>query len=158
MNSPVGSITLLATESALVSLQWGRELARIPAWPRSADKRNAILPLAEAQLKEYFEGKRSCFDIPLAPAGTEFQKRAWAELLSIPHGQTITYGEQAKRMGRPKSTRAVGAANGKNPIGIIIPCHRVIGASGDLIGFAGGLETKRLLLGIEGIRFAGGRA
>lgn len=111
---------------------------------------NSILEKTEDQLKEYFSGKRSVFDIPLDPNGTNFQKQVWQQLLKIPYGQYITYGEQARRLGSPKSARAVGAANGKNPIGIIIPCHRVIGASGHLTGFAGGLKIKRQLLDLEG--------
>jgi len=110
---------------------------------------NPILARAEIQLREYFSGKRTVFDIPLAPEGTEFRKLVWQQLAKIPYGQTISYGEQARRLGRPSAARAVGAANGKNPIGIIIPCHRVIGATGSLTGFAGGIESKRKLLALE---------
>lgn len=109
-----------------------------------------ILQNAEEQLKEYFKGERSKFDLPLAPQGTEFQKQVWQQLRKISYGKTITYGEQARFIGRPKASRAVGAANGKNPIGIIIPCHRVIGSTGHLTGFAGGLDKKTRLLEIEG--------
>lgn len=113
---------------------------------------NSILLGAERQLGEYFSGTRTVFNLPLEPRGTDFQKQVWQQLLKIPYGQHISYGEQARRLGRPKASRAVGAANGKNPIGIIIPCHRVIGASGSLTGFAGGIEMKRQLLALEGVR------
>jgi len=112
-----------------------------------------IVEATVAQLNEYFAGKRRAFDIPLAPSGTEFQRRVWQELLQIPYGESITYREQAERLGQPKAVRAVGAANGKNPIGIIIPCHRVIGSSGRLTGFAGGVELKAQLLTLEGILY-----
>ncbi len=153
IESPVGPITLIASDVALVSLSWGEDLSEFAAHlrPGHGGKRNPLLTASATQLKEYFIGKRTLFDIPLAPNGTEFQKRVWQQLLKIPYGQYITYGEQARRLGQPKSARAVGAANGKNPIGIIIPCHRVLGASGCLTGFAGGLETKRQLLAIEGV-------
>lgn len=103
------------------------------------------------ELLEYFNGRRKEFTMELAPEGTEFQKIVWAELSRIPYGQTISYGELARRIGRPTASRAVGAANGRNPIPIVVPCHRVIGTSGTLTGYAGGLEIKRGLLEIEGI-------
>ncbi len=101
------------------------------------------------QLREYFAGKRADFDLPLAPEGTEFQRSVWRNLQDIPYGETISYGELAKRVGNPKASRAVGAANGQNPIPIVIPCHRVIGANGKLTGFGGGLPTKEALLALE---------
>jgi methylated-DNA-[protein]-cysteine S-methyltransferase len=101
------------------------------------------------QLKEYFASKRTDFDLPLAPGGTEFQLNVWRRLQEIPYGETISYGELAKRVGNPKASRAVGAANGQNPIPIVIPCHRVIGANGKLTGFGGGLPTKEALLALE---------
>ncbi len=133
---------------------WGQSLAAEEdhARKRKSGSEHPILMTAEIQLKEYFMGQRTSFDIPLEPEGTEFQKRVWQELSKIPYGQTISYGEQARRLGRPKAARAVGAANGKNPIGIIVPCHRVLGASGALTGFAGGIETKKQLLAIEDIK------
>lgn len=111
-------------------------------------------PFAEArrQLSEYFAGKRKAFDLPLAVTGTEFQRRVLEELRRIPYGDTVSYAEVARRIGRPKAVRAVGAANGSNPLPIVIPCHRVIGSSGDLTGFGGGLETKRRLLRLEAER------
>jgi methylated-DNA-[protein]-cysteine S-methyltransferase len=108
-------------------------------------------PVAEAvrQLRQYFAGKRTDFDLPLAPQGTEFQRTVWRNLQQIPYGETISYGELAKRVGNPKASRAVGAANGSNPIPIVIPCHRVIGANGKLTGFGGGLPVKEKLLALE---------
>lgn len=147
IESPVGALTLIADASALLSLSWGRDLP--DHLFLEIGKNNLILSTAEKQLREYFLGKRLTFDLPLKPIGTEFQKCVWQQLLKIPYGQTISYREQARRIGRPKAMRAVGAANGKNPIGIIIPCHRVIGANGDLTGFAGGLDIKRQLLSLE---------
>ncbi len=105
---------------------------------------------AANQLEEYFAGERTTFDIPMEPAGTTFQKEVWAELSKIPYGETISYGELARRVGRPKGPRAVGQANGKNPIPIIVPCHRVLAANG-LGGYAGGLAMKRALLAVEGV-------
>lgn len=128
----------------MISLEWGYSSTN-----NIHTGRNEILDAAIVQLSEYFAEKRISFDVPLAPKGTEFQKSAWQELLKIPYGKVINYGEQAKRLGKPKAARAVGAANGKNPIGIMIPCHRVIGSSGSLTGFAGGLEIKAQLLSLE---------
>ena len=110
-------------------------------------------PVARAarQLRAYFAGERSDFDIPLSPEGTEFQRRVWHELERIPYGCTISYGELAKRVGNPKASRAVGAANGANPLPIVVPCHRVIGADGTLTGFGAGIDVKAKLLEIEGI-------
>ena len=108
--------------------------------------RHPVLAAAQKQLLEYFEGERVLFDLPLELVGTPFQRRAWRALATIPYGSTISYGEQARRLGHPRAARAVGAANGRNPIPIVLPCHRVIGADGSLTGFGGGLETKRALL------------
>jgi methylated-DNA-[protein]-cysteine S-methyltransferase len=108
-------------------------------------------PFDEAigQLEAYFEGERREFDLPLAPEGTPFQREVWEMLRKIPYGETVSYGELARRLERPGSSRAVGAANGRNPIPIVIPCHRVVGADGSLTGFGGGLEVKRRLLALE---------
>jgi len=108
-------------------------------------------PLAEArrQLREYFAGKRRAFDLPLNLSGTEFQVSVLRALLEIPYGETVSYGEIAKRIGRPRAVRAVGAANGRNPLPVVVPCHRVIGSTGDLTGFGGGLDTKEALLRLE---------
>lgn len=110
---------------------------------------DAFAPIVD-QLQRYFDGERITFDAPLKLVGTPFQQRVWAALQEIPYGETIAYGTLAKRLGDPKLVRAVGTANGRNPVGIIVPCHRVIGASGDLVGFAGGLHRKRWLLQREG--------
>jgi methylated-DNA-[protein]-cysteine S-methyltransferase len=110
-----------------------------------------IFQQAATQLMEYFAHQRTAFSLPLAPTGTEFQKRVWAELEKIPYGQTISYGELARRIGNPQASRAVGLANGKNPISIIVPCHRVIGASGKLTGYGGGLSRKEALLALEAL-------
>ncbi len=111
---------------------------------------SAAFALAKTQLAEYFDGRRQTFNLPLKPEGTEFQMKAWAALQKIPYGETRTYGQQAEMIGNPKASRAVGGANNANPIPIIIPCHRVIGAGGALTGFGGGLETKSFLLTLEG--------
>lgn len=110
---------------------------------------SAILERAAEQLGEYFAGQRTTFDLPLEPDGTAFERSVWEELTRIPYGQTISYGQLAHRLGNPKAVRAVGRANGQNPISIIIPCHRVIGASGQLVGYGGGLDRKRFLLDLE---------
>jgi methylated-DNA-[protein]-cysteine S-methyltransferase len=104
---------------------------------------------AVGQLRAYFAGQRRTFELPLAPEGTPFQQRVWRELLNIPYGQTISYGELARRLGNPNGSRAVGLANGANPISIVIPCHRVIGSTGKLTGYGGGLKTKQWLLALE---------
>lgn len=116
-----------------------------------AQDASPLLDAAEAQLREYFAGTRRTFDLPLAPRGTAFQQRVWAALRAIPYGETRTYGELAAAIGSPSASRAVGMANHHNPIPIVIPCHRVIGANGTLTGYAGGLEIKRKLLALEGI-------
>jgi methylated-DNA-[protein]-cysteine S-methyltransferase len=140
IDSPVGPLTLVERDGALARLSFGAH-ADSPATP--------LLHRAVAQLNEYFAGARRSFDLPLAPSGTEFQLACWRALAEIPYGETRSYGEQARRIGRPDRARAVGAANGANPIAIILPCHRVIGADGSLVGFGGGLETKRRLLDLE---------
>ena len=148
IKSPIGILALVATNRALVALGWGEDLILIDKIFSNPikDESNKILEITIQQITEYFKKERTIFDIPIDPAGTEFQKKVWNQLLKIPYGQCITYGEQAKRIGSPKASRAVGAANGKNPIGLVIPCHRVIGTSGKLIGFAGGLEMKKKLI------------
>jgi methylated-DNA-[protein]-cysteine S-methyltransferase len=127
-------------------MQGGRTAASLdPEW-RRADE-----PFAEVrrQLAEYFDGERDEFDVPLEMTGTHFQRRVWRALRQIPYGETTTYGELARRVGRPSASRAVGLANGRNPIAVIVPCHRVIGSDGSLTGYGGGLERKRLLLELE---------
>ena len=148
MESPIGELLLLGDGEAVTGLhmQAGPSAIALPAEAR-ADP--AALRRARSELDEYFRGERLSFDLPLAPTGTPFQLRVWAALLAIPFGQTASYGEIARRIGRPAGARAVGLANGKNPIAVIVPCHRVIGASGDLTGYGGGLERKRWLLAHE---------
>ena len=116
-------------------------------WKYEAD--DALLHAAAQQLDEYFAGNRTSFDLPLDPVGTEFQLAVWRELTNIPFGQTTSYAQQARRIGNPKALRAVGAANGRNPLSIVVPCHRVIGTNGSVTGYAGGLERKRYLLALE---------
>ena len=143
--TPIGELTLVASETALTEVHFPRRFGG--SVPRGE---NAMLARVAQQLSEYFAGKRTSFDVPLAMAGTEFEQRVWGLLREIPFGATLSYGDLARRLGTPKDARAVGAANGKNPIPIIVPCHRVIGSNGDLTGFGGGLETKRWLLVHEG--------
>jgi methylated-DNA-[protein]-cysteine S-methyltransferase len=147
--SPVGELLLCGDRHALrqVSFQEGRHpLEPDPGWRYSEPTfRKAI-----EQLRAYFAGGLREFDLPLAPGGTPFQLEVWQELQKIPYGRTLSYSELAAKIGRPTAVRAVGAANGRNPIPIIIPCHRVVGAEGSLTGFGGGLEAKRTLLSLEG--------
>lgn len=149
MESPVGTLTLTAAEDALVGLSF--ETSRRPKRDSSAREnvKYPVLVRAVHQLREYFAAERSTFDLPLQLEGTEFQKRVWDQLLRIPFGETCSYGDIAHRLGDPKLTRAVGLANGSNPIAIVVPCHRVIGASGALTGFGGGLRNKAILLDLE---------
>jgi methylated-DNA-[protein]-cysteine S-methyltransferase len=148
IDSPVGPLTLVGTRDALTGLYMRRQRHR-PPQDRFGEPDPA--PFAEAieQLADYFAGRRTEFDLPLAPRGTEFQRRVWAALRQIPYGRTVSYGELAAEIGRPSAARAVGMANGRNPIGIIVPCHRVVGATGDLTGYGGGLDRKRQLLDLE---------
>jgi methylated-DNA-[protein]-cysteine S-methyltransferase len=141
--SPIGPLALFEADDAIVAVDWG--------WLPDADE-TPLLLRARQQLEEYFAGQRHDFDLPLAPHGTDFQRRVWAELSRIPHGRTITYGELADRVG--SAPRAVGGACGKNPIPVIIPCHRVLAAGGGLGGYSGidGIETKQFLLKHEGVR------
>jgi len=149
--SPVGVLTLAGDETALREIHFpkGSHAARRPPEELSAPDSVAPLREAVAQLEAYFAGELSRFDVPLALEGTPFQQECWSTLRTIPYGQTITYGELAQRIGRPSAYRAVGAANGSNPIPIIVPCHRVIGSNGSLTGFGGGLSVKRRLLELE---------
>lgn len=151
MKSPVGRLKLVASDHGLAAILWENDdPKRVRLNIVGEEKRHPVLLETERQLDEYFAGKRRKFDVKLDFAGTDFQKKVWRALLAIPFGETRSYGEIAAQLGNPKAMRAVGAANGKNPISIIAPCHRVIGASGQLTGFAGGLEAKAHLLGMEG--------
>jgi methylated-DNA-[protein]-cysteine S-methyltransferase len=147
ITSPIGSLFLVANESALIALDnQSSELYKVAI----KSENHEVLNRAHKQLDEYFDGKRREFDLPLAPAGSEFQQKAWKALMKIPFGKVWSYGEQAKFLKAPKASRAVGGANGKNPIAIIIPCHRVIGSTGKLTGYAGGMKMKVGLLNHEG--------
>ena len=144
IDSPVGLLRLYADREALTGVYLPVQSA-----PEARAGRTPVLALAAAQLAEYFAGARRDFDVPLGPHGTGFQRLVWAELEKIPYGATRSYGELARLLGRPAASRAVGAANGRNPISIFVPCHRVIAGSGALTGYAGGLAAKRWLLAHE---------
>ena len=157
VDSPIGELTLIGDEHGLAGLYMQRQLhgpERDPAW------RHDRAPFADAaaQLEEYFAGERTAFELRLTPRGTPFQQRVWDLLRAIPFGETTTYGALATALGNPRTVRAVGLANGRNPISIVVPCHRVIGADGSLVGFGGGLERKRALLAHEAEVRAGFRA
>jgi methylated-DNA-[protein]-cysteine S-methyltransferase len=150
INSPVGTLHLLSTDSALTALVWRRESTPQLSFEAAIVRADhPILREAVRQLGEYFGGERIAFELPLDFHGTEFQRRVWAALLTIPHGETRTYADVARSIGNPRAVRAVGAANGRNPISIVAPCHRVIGSSGALTGFGGGLDAKAWLLAHE---------
>ena len=150
MPSPVGKLKLVASANALVAVLWEKERPnRVKLATAKLDRRHPILLETERQLTEYFAGARTQFELPLELRGSEFQKKVWRALKEIPFGKTRSYFDLAKTIGLPKASRAVGAANGKNPLSIVIPCHRVIGTDGTLTGFAGGLETKASLLTFE---------
>jgi methylated-DNA-[protein]-cysteine S-methyltransferase len=161
LQTPVGELLLTASDTALTGVyfptsrrgpppthraDWTEDAGQGPAGPTGE-----MLARAVQQLNEYFAGQRTTFDLPLEAMGSVFEHRVWKALRSIPYGTTTSYGDVAKRLGDPSATRAVGSANGKNPIPIIIPCHRVLGANGDLTGFGGGLDRKRWLLEHEGV-------
>ena len=150
MASPVGQLKLVANEQALVAILWDNENPkRVRLAELIEDVSHPILLNTQQQLIEYFSGQRKVFDILLDFEGTDFQKQVWSALLTIPYGETRSYKQIAQQLGNEKAVRAVGAANGKNPISIIAPCHRVIGAGGALVGFAGGLDKKEILLRLE---------
>lgn len=149
LETPLGRLLIAGDSDAVQRInipRKGQASAVDQAW-----RENSRGPIGEAvrQLREYFSGQRTAFDLPLAPCGTVFQRKVWRELQEIPYGKTISYGELARRVGNPNASRAVGAANGKNPIPIVIPCHRVIGAGGQLTGFSAGLSAKQILLDLE---------
>ena len=148
--SPVGRLLLVASDEGLRAVLWPNDdPRRVPGASEARRGSHPILEITARQLDEYFSGQRHDFDIPLDPAGTDFQKSVWQVLRSIPYGETMTYGEQAQVLGDPNKARAVGAANGRNPLSIVVPCHRVIGANGTLTGFAGGMKAKKFLLVLE---------
>jgi methylated-DNA-[protein]-cysteine S-methyltransferase len=150
MKSPVGELTLVGSDRGLAAVLWeDDDPSRVHLGATEADDAHPVLVQAQRQLEEYFAGKRRTFTVKLDPVGTDFQNKVWSALRTIPFGETRSYGEIADQIGSRKAVRAVGAANGRNPISIIVPCHRVIGADGKLTGFAGGLEVKARLLALE---------
>ena len=150
-DSPIGPLTLVASDGVLTGLFMDDQRHR-PGDDRFGARDDRGFDAVIAQLAQYFAGERTAFDLPLAVEGTGFQKQVWNALCDIGYGTTISYGELARRIGNPKASRAVGLANGRNPVGIIVPCHRVIGASGSLTGYGGGVERKRWLLDHERAR------
>lgn len=148
IRSPIGVLKLEATDEVLTAIRFGDDNQNAVNQPELA---SAILEKARNQLKEFFDGQRQEFDIPLAPEGTDFERQVWDQLKNIPFGKSITYTQLAQKLGDSNKVRAVGRANGQNPLPIIIPCHRVIGANNKLTGYAGGVERKRWLLQHEGV-------
>lgn len=153
MDSPVGTLTLVASEAGLSAVLWENDDPhRVRLGALCESRGHPVLIDAEHQLRHYFAGDRQSFDLQLDFVGTDFQRKVWNALLAIPYGQTRSYAEVASAISNPSAVRAVGAANGKNPISIIAPCHRVIGSNGHLVGYAGGLAAKQYLLALEGAR------
>jgi methylated-DNA-[protein]-cysteine S-methyltransferase len=151
VSSPIGGLKLVASDRGLVAILWENDKPRrVRLTDLVLDENHPMLKKTEEQLQEYFAGKRNTFSLSLDMRGTRFQNDVWQALLAIPFGETRSYGELASQLGNPRATRAVGAANGKNPVAIVVPCHRVIGSSGRLTGFAGGLDAKAHLLNLEG--------
>ncbi len=149
LQSPVGKLTLVASDAGLRAILWPTEKPGRVKLPDISRGDHPVLQATTSQLSEYFAGKRQLFDLPLDLHGTPFQVKAWRSLADIPYGTTASYAEQADRIGAPKAVRAVGTANGRNPISIVLPCHRVVASNGSLAGFAGGLDAKRWLLEFE---------
>jgi methylated-DNA-[protein]-cysteine S-methyltransferase len=155
IDSPIGKLKLIASDAGLAAILWQTDPRTFRHFtPATEHPSHPILLETQHQLRDYFAGRRSTFALPLAVQGTAFQQQVWSALVAIPYGQVRTYGQIARQIGRPKAMRAVGAANGRNPIAIVAPCHRVLGASGALTGFAGGLAAKTHLLALEGARQA----
>jgi methylated-DNA-[protein]-cysteine S-methyltransferase len=147
MSTPVGPLTLVASDVGLRAVLWEKDrLGRVTIAGNVCVRQHPLLDQAVRELDEYFDGVRRTFEVTLDPVGTDFQLAAWEQLRLIPYGETISYGEQARRVGDARKARAVGAANGRNPLSIIVPCHRVVGADGSLTGFAAGIGTKAWLL------------
>ena len=151
LTTPLGELLLTASDTALTGVYFPTSHHVPPLHEVKRGPGGEVLALARQQLTEYFAAARTTFDLPLDAAGSAFEQRVWDTLRTIPYGSTTTYGQLARRLGDVKATRAVGAANGKNPIPIIVPCHRVVGAKGELTGFGGGLDRKRWLLEHEGV-------
>ncbi|KAF1711232.1 cysteine methyltransferase [Pseudoxanthomonas kalamensis DSM 18571] len=150
IDSPVGRLLLAAGEAGLCAIEFPSNRHPVVRGEDWHAGENPVLLATRRQLDEYFAGQRRQFELPLSPSGTGFQRQVWAALATIPYGQTLSYAQLAARIGQPSAVRAVGAANGRNPLPIVLPCHRVIGADGSLTGFGGGLPTKRFLLQLEG--------
>ena len=148
--SPVGELFLAADDDALRIIEFPQNRHQVKRLPDWVEGDNAVLQETRRQLDDYFAGRRSTFDLPLSPRGTAFQQQVWMALREIPYGRTWSYGDLARHIAKPAAVRAVGAANGRNPLPIVVPCHRVIGADGSLTGFGGGLPIKRFLLQLEG--------
>jgi methylated-DNA-[protein]-cysteine S-methyltransferase len=142
----IGDLTVAGDSRAVHFVHFQRDGGPRASWIRA---RGGVVRDAQAQLEEYFERGRRTFDVPLAPQGTPFQQSVWAQLRKVPYGETVAYGELARRIGQPTASRAVGAANGANPIPVIVPCHRAVGADGSMTGFGGGIAIKRKLLALE---------
>ncbi|GAE29990.1 methylated-DNA--[protein]-cysteine S-methyltransferase [Halalkalibacter hemicellulosilyticus] len=159
LDSPLGPLTIVATEKGLCHLYFGEMStcqASLKAWLKKQSRCGDIVHCSEtlrpycAQLEEYFAGERDHFDVPLDLCGTPFQKKVWSALTQIRYGETVSYKEIAERIGAPRAVRAIGGANNQNPIPIVIPCHRVIGSNGNMVGYGGGLDKKERLLSLEG--------
>lgn len=157
IDSPVGVLSIIASSHRLHAVLWPTDLrdesCKAILKNLRVSEKHSIITETKKQLTEYFSKKRKKFDLPIILDGTDFQKKVWKQLVKIPYGQTISYGEQAKRIGDPKKARAVGIANSKNPVSIIVPCHRVIGKNGELTGFGGGLTNKKFLIDLERCEF-----
>jgi methylated-DNA-[protein]-cysteine S-methyltransferase len=152
VDTPHGPLLIAASDEGLVRINFQRgthPLTPELLWVEEREPKHKVLKAAARQFRDYFAGKRQDFDLPLAPEGTDFQRKVWKALERIPYGRTITYGELARRVGKPDAARAVGAANGANPLPVIVPCHRVIGADGSLTGYGEGLPIKAALLELE---------
>jgi len=158
LDTPIGTLLIAGDSDAVERIAFPRRGKAVRPEPGWQESQRGAVGEAMGQLREYFAGKRASFDLPLAPQGTEFQRAVWRQLQGIPYGETISYGELARRIGNPKASRAVGSANGANPLPIVIPCHRVIAGDGTLGGFGGGLPTKQTLLALEQRGSAGNRA
>ncbi len=154
VESPIGPLTLVGDGEALSGLYMELHTPAARPVPSQSIRDDRAFATARTQLAEYFAGERTAFDLPLRLTGTPFQLEVWSALQAVPYGETVSYGELARRIGQPAAVRAVGLANGRNPVSIVVPCHRVIGSNGSLTGYGGGLDRKRHLLGLEAGRFA----
>ncbi len=150
IESPIGPLTLVARAKCLTAICWERDdSGGMPSIASTEDKTHPVLVAAERQLNEYFDGRRKTFSLPLELAGTEFQNKVWRAVMTIPFGETRSYGQIAEQVGNERAMRAVGSANGKNPFSIVVPCHRVVGAAGEATGSGVGLDCRRFLLALE---------